>query len=216
MVPPSLILDPLLFNIFINNIFSFLTTCEMCNYADGNTLYIYRRNFHQVKEYLQKGLEVLENWFFDNYMVLNPRKYEFMGFGKISENEILIYHEILLKETTTKKLLGITIEEHLISTSIVIKSASRKLNALSRVSSLLSYQQKKVVSNSLISGPFDYCLPIWMSSFINFYRKINKLYERSLRLCHHDYTSSYDKTFKQTRLSKHSRKKYSILRSSNV
>ena len=147
-------------------------------------------------------------------MVLNPRKYEFMGFGKISENEILIYHEILLKETTTKKLLGITKEEHLISTSIVIKSASRKLNALS--SSLLSYQQKKVVSNSLISGPFDYCLPIWMSSSINFYRKINKLYERPLRLCHHDYTSSYDETFKQTRLSKHSRKKYSILRFSNV
>ena len=29
---------PLLFSIFINDILSFLTTCDMCNYADDNTL----------------------------------------------------------------------------------------------------------------------------------------------------------------------------------
>ena len=42
-VPQGSILGPLLFNIFINDIFSFLTTCEMCNYADDNTLYTYSR-----------------------------------------------------------------------------------------------------------------------------------------------------------------------------
>ena len=37
-----------------------------------------------------------------------------------------------------------------------------------------------------------------MFSFIRSYRKINKLHERPLRLCHNDYTSSYDEL-----LSKH-------------
>ena len=39
-VPQGLILIPLL-NVFINDIFSFLTTCDMCSYADDNTLYTY-------------------------------------------------------------------------------------------------------------------------------------------------------------------------------
>ena len=128
-------------------------------------------------------------------MVLNPRKCEFIGFGKTNENEVFTYHEIRLKKTTTKKLLGITIDEHLNFNehlTNVCKRASRKLNALSRVSSFLSYQQKKVMSNSFISGQFNYCPLIWMFSSIRSYRKINKLHERSLRLCHNDYTSSYD------------------------
>ena len=98
-------------------------------------------------------------------MVLNPRKCEFMGLGETNENEVFTYHEIQLKKTTTKKLPGITIDEHLNFNehlTNVFKSASRKLNALSRVSSLLSYQQKKIVSSSFIRGQFSYCPLIWM------------------------------------------------------
>ena len=98
-------------------------------------------------------------------------------------------------KTTTKKLLDITIDEHFNFNehlTNVCKGASRRLNALSRVSSFLSHQQKKVMSNSFICGEFNYCPLICMFSSIRSYRKINKLHERSLRLCHNDYTASYD------------------------
>ena len=74
----------------------------------------------------------------------------------------------------------------------VCKSASSKLNSLSSVSSLLSYQQKKIVSNSFNSGQFNYCPYIWRFSSKRSYRKINKFQERSLRLCKNDYTTRYD------------------------
>ena len=48
------------------------------------------------------------------------------------------------------------------------------------------------MSNSFISGQFNYYPYIWMFSSIRSYRIINKLHERSLRLCHNYYTSSYD------------------------
>ena len=47
-----------------------------------------------------------------------------MSFGKTSENEVFTYHEIRLKKTATKKLLGITIDEQ----------------TYTKVSSLPSYQ----------------------------------------------------------------------------
>ena len=93
-VAQSSIHGPLLFNNFINDVFTFLNTCEMCNYADDNTVYTYRRYFHQVQEYCKKYFEILENWFYDNYMVLNSCNCEFLSFGKTNENKVFTYHEI--------------------------------------------------------------------------------------------------------------------------
>ena len=193
-VPQGSILGPLLFNIFINDIFSFLTTCEMCNYADDNTLYTYSRDFHQVQEYLKKDFEIIENCVYDNYLILNPRKWEFMGFEKTNENEVFTYHKTRLKKTNTK-VLGVTTDEHL-NFKEHIKIYARVL-----AESLMHYREcflffainrKKFVSNSFIRGQSSYCPLIWMFSPIRSYRKINKLHKRSLLLCHNDYTASYD------------------------
>ena len=51
-IPQRSILGPLIFNIFISNIFFFIEKSEICNFADDNTLYSCNRDLLRIKENL--------------------------------------------------------------------------------------------------------------------------------------------------------------------
>ena len=54
-VPRGSILGPLLFNIFINDVFLFVKHTKITNYADDNTPYLYRNNADNVIKDLEYG-----------------------------------------------------------------------------------------------------------------------------------------------------------------
>ena len=54
------ILGPLLFNIFINDIFHFIQDAYICNCADDNSLYSIEDNFKDVKAMLKNNFELLQ------------------------------------------------------------------------------------------------------------------------------------------------------------
>ena len=47
----------------------------ICNFADDNSLYSIKGNFKELKTILKKNFEILEVWFYENHMILNPGKY---------------------------------------------------------------------------------------------------------------------------------------------
>ena len=77
-IPQGSILEPLLFNIFINDLFFFIEKSDICNFADDNTLYSCGENLKTVLENLEHDASKLSYWFKINSMKANPEKFQFM------------------------------------------------------------------------------------------------------------------------------------------
>lgn len=83
-VPQGSILGPLLFNIFINDIFYFIKLGVLYNYADDNTLSYSDVNMGTM---LVSESTILINWFKQNWMQTNPDKYQAMADGTKTYNK---------------------------------------------------------------------------------------------------------------------------------
>ena len=207
-VPQGSVLGPLLFNIFINDIFLFVTHSDVTNFADDNTLSVANSSLNEIISSLEYDIDNVHKWFSQNGMVLNEDKHQFM----ILESSKSIRNEEArvnvcgkrVIETNKGKLLGITIDNHLNMKDHIkniCKQASNKLNALARIANYLDENKRKVLMNSFVISQFNYCPIIWMNCQRQSNHMINKIHERALRIAYIDYTSSFDDLLKKKQCS---------------
>ena len=74
-IPQGSILGPLLFNIFINDIFMIIEQSDIRNFADDNTLYSYGKKFSEIKENLVSNTKNILNCYRLNSLKANLGKF---------------------------------------------------------------------------------------------------------------------------------------------
>ena len=68
----------------------------------------------------------MNNWFYENFLILNPGKSHYMCLGKIiDDNEVLNFNDLTIKSSTAVEILDIKIDNNLNFTNH-IKSICRK------------------------------------------------------------------------------------------
>ena len=159
------VLGPMLFNVFVNDLFYFVKTVLLTNYADDNTLYNANINFQIVKLHLEREAEKCIWWFAINCMKANPDKFQAILLNCESEGSHCLYvNGCSIEPSEEVTLSGVRLDNRLVfnhHTNELCKKTGRQVNALKRLCHHISQDVRMAVFRAFILSNFQYCPAIW-------------------------------------------------------
>ena len=115
-VPQGSLLGPLLFNIFMNDTFCFITS-NLHNFADDNTLSAAAESLQNLVNELEHQAKKAIDWLQMNQMIANPEKFKAIVLKRLNDNETLNVNlqinDIRITTSSEIDLLGVTIDSKL-------------------------------------------------------------------------------------------------------
>ena len=144
------ILWPLLFDMFLCDLFLIINNIDFASYADDNTPYTTDESADKVRQAWNRN-KTLFMWFSDNQMKTDPDKCHSL-ISSTSQSELKVGN-VKVKSSTYEKLYGTTIDNKLSLSALVedlCKKVSRKIHALARVTPFMTVSKGRIFVNAFL------------------------------------------------------------------
>ena len=154
------LLKPLLFNIYLNDLFYLTKFTNVCNYADDTTFHACDSGLKDpITRLEQDSLQAIE-WFQANYMKLNEKKCHLLISGHKHELFWANIGKSKIWERDKQNLLGIAMDrnlrfdEHILSQCRI---AGRKRSVLVKICKFMTIERRRMLMKTFIEPQFGYC-----------------------------------------------------------
>ena len=171
-VPQGSVLGPLLFLLYINDIWKFSNDCHTLLYADDTTAVfpLSSYNIENGISQINHEIDKLYTWLVSNKLTLNVSKTRYMVFHYVQKKiDFNTFPEVKINNLAVQRcsnfdFLGLVVNENLswqphiskISTKI-----SRAVGTLKRLQNTFPTYTLQTLYNSLISPHLNYCVCAW-------------------------------------------------------
>ena len=186
---------PLLFIIFINDIFFVVEKSNICNFVYDNTFYPHDSNLPLILNNLDHDMRNLLYWFKITSLKENPGKFQFMILGKKNRLKYsLKFGSITMKESLEVELLetiigrALNFKKHIEN---LCRTAQYKFHTFREIQTYLILDKAKRLGTDFIDSQFTYTPLIWMFCHKTTNFKMQKIHHKTLKvICQPD--ASYD------------------------
>ena len=163
-------LGAILFSLFTNDVASHVVCDKIVMYADDSQfLNSFNKNdMNSHKRKVEDMLSIVQNWYDQNGLKINPAKTEMILFGMPKQGivgDIMVnFAGAQVRPAIKMKVLGVTLdpelkwEDHV---SMVIRRSYATLAGLAKFSHSLPTAVKKFIVEALVFPHIEYCLTVW-------------------------------------------------------
>lgn len=193
-VPQGTVLGPILFTIYVNDLFNLPCEGKIIAFADDTAIIYQDKTWDNLKQKVENDLQLIKNWFDHKLLTINFAKTKYIPFtchnyNLPTFNNIHVYTSprtsIAIEPTECIKYLGVHIDKHLkwnIHLEKLIKKLRGILFKFKILKRILDTKNIKTIYFGLVQSLLEYGITGWGTATNNYLRHLETIHKRFLKI----------------------------------
>jgi len=171
-IPQGTVLGPILFLIYINDMYTACQEGEIISYADDTAILYTAPNWQAAKLGSERCLAKIKQWLDENLLTLNVQKTKFLTFSIKANKQphfttLNLPNNMQIKKVTEIKYLGVMLDQYLrwdVHANYISNKLRKTLYIFYTLRNILTKGLLKIIYGSLIESILRYGIIAWGSA----------------------------------------------------
>lgn len=192
-IPQGTVLGPILFNLYINGLFSIESSGEVLGFADDTSIFYKANSWLELKQKVEQDLPNLKNWFDSKLLTLNVDKTHYLPFS----NNIITRppfdkvtftasgQTLTILPENKIKYLGVYMDSYLKWKENITFTCQKLRMIIYKFKNIRDYlqpHQLKILYHSLVESHLRYAIIVWGCTLQTHLQPLEVLQKRFLKI----------------------------------